>query len=112
MNRFSIARNLVLLGALALGGCFAQGDPEEVGQTNDPRSELNGGRGSNVAHSERNVGISKTSPLGADVAGPQPEPWTGDNLDGDPNGPQPEPWKNARRVAPDPDNASAPNPPK
>jgi hypothetical protein len=112
MNRFTIARNLVLLGTLALGGCFAQGNgPEDVGQTgSESRHEVVGADNTaNVARSQPNLAISHTSPLGADVQGPQPEPWNGDSEDGDNGGPQPEPWK-PLRIAPDhsDDNASAP----
>ena len=106
MKRFSIIRNLVVVGTLALGGCFGQGTgPDDLSQTdNDPRhAELVGVEGTAtpvmVAHSERNLAISGRTPLGGANMGPQPEPWTGAN--GDPNGPQPEPWK-PRRGAPDP----------
>ena len=107
MNRFSIIRNLVVVGTLALVGCFGQGaGSDDLSQTDkDPRhAELVGVEGTAtptmVAHSERNLSISGTTPLGGANMGPQPEPWTGAN--NDPNGgPQPEPWK-PRRSASDP----------
>jgi hypothetical protein len=118
MNRFSMFRNLVLLCTVSLGGCLAQNNgPNDLSQTdNEPRhAELVGVDGVEtpvVAHSERNLAISGSTPLGGSQSGPQPEPWHG--ASGDPNGPQPEPWK-PRTVAADPNDtdpasAAAPKP--
>ena len=121
MKRSSITRNIVLLSsfaafALALGGCFGQGNtPDDLGQTsNDPGSaELVGVDRvpmPTVAHSQRDLSISGRAPLGGANFGPQPEPWAGSSDDGDPNGgPQPEPWK-AYRIAPAPEGEPAPGP--
>ena len=119
MKRFSSIRNLVLslLGALALGGCFAQAPgPDDLSQTDDGsrHSQLvgveNGGTVASHSQSQSGLAISGSTPLGGTQMGPQPEPWTG-AADGDPNGgPQPEPWK-PHKIAPEPTpSAAAPKP--
>lgn len=112
MNRFNIARNLVLLGTLALGGCFAQGDgPEDVGQTgSEARHVVATDEGANAPRRDPGWSIVGTRKLGVDVAGAQPEPWSGfgENQDGDNSGPQPEPWVPPSSFAPDHGDKPAP----
>ncbi|CAN5839413.1 hypothetical protein BH11MYX4_BH11MYX4_24330 [soil metagenome] len=109
MIRFNIARNLLVLAALVMGGCAAQSSSPggDVGHSEDELNHtelvaLDGNGSPILPNTERTFG--KPTPVGGEANGPQPEPWNGVD---DPNGsPQPEPWR-PKKIAPEPDPASA-----
>ena len=118
MIRFNMVRNLLvasalLIGASAVGGCAAQPtSPSDADQSDNPlgRTELvavDGNGGSSLApNAERSAG--GPTPFGGEANGARPEPWTG--ID-DPNDPTPAEPPRPKKIAPDPDPASA-APPK
>ena len=117
MNRFSLLKVLVLGISLAAGGCFANASDDNTGTTGDELRHaqyVGVGAGDDHGAAGNNKMPTLVDPTPTETTfviggGPSPDPWHGDQQNGDPNGPSPDPWHPRAHLtsAPSPNNGSS-----
>jgi hypothetical protein len=100
MNRVNLIKVLSLVTAMTAAGCFADSSGDNTGNSSDELrhakivgvgdgQQQNGAGGGKIPTLVDPNATETTFVIGG---GPSPDPWHGDQQDGNPNGPSPDPW--------------------